>query len=97
MLANLKPHLAWLRGHVLAAIQRGEERAALHYANPIPPGLLADEQSHLPYLILRENLINRIYDQHVGYWQPDLQGLDHLSRHDRGACPNGSSRQPCSR
>jgi len=85
MLANLKPHLVWLRGEVLAAIQRGEERAALHYANLIPPGLLADGQSHLPYLLLRENLINRIYDQHVGYWQPDLQGLDHLSRRDRGA------------
>jgi hypothetical protein len=38
----------------------------------------------LPYLVLRENVINRVYDQHVGYWQPDLQGADYLSDADRG-------------
>ena len=30
-----------------------------------------------------EPLIDRLYDQNVGYWQPDLQGLDHLGRADR--------------
>lgn len=34
---------------------------------------------------MRENVINRIYDQNVGYWQPDLQGVDYLSRADRGS------------
>lgn len=24
------------------------------------------------------NVINRLYDQHVGYWQPTLEGLDYL-------------------
>jgi hypothetical protein len=28
-------------------------------------------------------VIDRLYDQNVGYWQPDLQGLDHLGRADR--------------
>jgi hypothetical protein len=32
---------------------------------------------------LREHVIDRLYDQNVGYWQPDLQGLDHLTRSDR--------------
>lgn len=41
----------------------------------------------MPYLVMRENVINRIYDQNVGYWQPDLQGIDHLSRADRGSAP----------
>ena len=36
-----------------------------------------------PYLILREHVIDRLYDQNVGYWQPDLEGLDHLTRADR--------------
>jgi glyoxylase-like metal-dependent hydrolase (beta-lactamase superfamily II) len=36
-----------------------------------------------PYLILREHVIDRLYDQNIGYWQPDLQGLDHLTRADR--------------
>jgi hypothetical protein len=85
MLSALKPPLAWLRGEILAAIERGAERASIHHANLIPPGLLGgDPDVHLPYLVLRENVINRLYDQNVGYWQPDLQGLDHLSRADRG-------------
>jgi hypothetical protein len=36
-----------------------------------------------PYLILREHIIDRLYDQNVGYWQPDLQGLEHLTGADR--------------
>jgi hypothetical protein len=32
---------------------------------------------------LREHVIDRLYDQNVGYWQPDLQGLDHLGSSDR--------------
>lgn len=32
----------------------------------------------LPYLILREGAINRLYDQHVGVWGPDLQGVDYV-------------------
>jgi glyoxylase-like metal-dependent hydrolase (beta-lactamase superfamily II) len=86
MLAHLKTYLAWLREEVLAAIRRGDERASIHQANIIPPGLLAgDPDAHLPYLVMREHVINRIYDQHVGYWQPDLQGVDYLSQADRGS------------
>ena len=86
VLSSLKSHLTWLRGQVAAAIQRGAERAAIHQANLIPPGLLAGEpRAHLPYLLMRENLINRVYDQSVGYWQADLQGVDHLGRTDRGS------------
>ena len=84
MLAQLKTDLVWLREQVMAAVRRGDERAAIYQANLIPPGLL-DGQPDLyqPYLILREHVIDRLYDQNVGYWQPDLQGLDHLGRPDR--------------
>jgi glyoxylase-like metal-dependent hydrolase (beta-lactamase superfamily II) len=86
VLVSLKPHLQWLQGQVIEGIRHGKSRAALQQANLIPPGLLAgDAAVHLPYLVLRENVINRIYDQHVGYWQPDLEGVDYLSAADRGA------------
>jgi glyoxylase-like metal-dependent hydrolase (beta-lactamase superfamily II) len=86
MLANLKSHLAWLGEQVRAAIRRGDERASTQQANLIPPGLLTgDPDVHQPYIIMRENVINRLYDQNVGYWQPDLQGVDFLSRADRGS------------
>ena len=50
----------------------------------IPPGLLANQpDSHQPYYILREHVIDRIYEQNVGYWEANLQGLAHPSRTDR--------------
>jgi glyoxylase-like metal-dependent hydrolase (beta-lactamase superfamily II) len=84
MLAQLKIDLAWLREQVLNAIRRGDERGAIHQANLIPPGLLNNQpDAYMPYLILREHVIDRLYDQSVGYWQPDLQGVEHLTRADQ--------------
>jgi alkyl sulfatase BDS1-like metallo-beta-lactamase superfamily hydrolase len=81
---NFKTDLVWLREQVLTAVRRGDERAAIHQANLIPPSLLGGQpEVYQPYLILREHVIDRLYDQNVGYWQPDLQGLDHLGRADR--------------
>ena len=84
MLAQLKTDLEWLHEQVLTAVRRGDERAAIHQANLIPPGLLGGQPDvYQPYFILREHVIDRLYDQNVGYWQPDLQGLEHLSTADR--------------
>jgi glyoxylase-like metal-dependent hydrolase (beta-lactamase superfamily II) len=86
MLAQLKGDLVWLRDQVLRAIHGGEERGAIHQKNLIPPGLLGDQpEVYQPYLILREHVIDRLYDQNVGYWQPDLQGVEHLTRADHAA------------
>ena len=84
MLAQLKTNLSWLRDQVLTAIRRGDTRAAIHQANLIPPGLLNGRpDALLPYLLLREHVIDRLYHQNVGYWQADLEGLDHLGDSDR--------------
>jgi alkyl sulfatase BDS1-like metallo-beta-lactamase superfamily hydrolase len=84
ILGHLKTDLAWLRDQVLTAIRRGDERAAIHEANLIPPDLLANQpDAHQPYYILREHVIDRIYHQNVGYWEANLQGLAHPGRLDR--------------
>jgi len=84
MLAELKPDLVWLREQVLSATRRGVERGLIHQANLIPPGLLSGSpEVYQPYLIMREHAIDRIYDQNVGYWQADLEGVDHLTTADR--------------
>jgi glyoxylase-like metal-dependent hydrolase (beta-lactamase superfamily II) len=76
MLAQLKTDLVWLREQVLTAIRRGDERAAIYQANLIPPGLLGGQPDvYQPYLILREHVIDRLYDQNVGYWQPENSSL----------------------
>jgi glyoxylase-like metal-dependent hydrolase (beta-lactamase superfamily II) len=85
ILSHLKTDLAWLRDQVLVAIRRGDERASIHESNLIPPDFLATQpDTHQPYYILREHVIDRIYDQNVGYWEANLQGLAHPSRADRG-------------
>ena len=84
VLAQLKLDLEWLREQVLTAIRHGDERALIQQANLIPPDLLrGNPEVYLPYFVMREHVIDRLYEQNVGYWQADLQGLDHLSRADR--------------
>jgi glyoxylase-like metal-dependent hydrolase (beta-lactamase superfamily II) len=84
MLAQLKTDLVWLRDQVLGAIRRGDERGAIHQANLIPPSLLNEQPDvYQPYLIMREHVIDRLYHQNVGYWQPNLDGLEHLTRADQ--------------
>lgn len=84
MLAQLRTDLGWLREHVESAVRRGDERASIHAANLIPPDLLSGNPDvHVPYLLLREHVIDRLYDQSVGYWQADLQGMEHLGPADQ--------------
>jgi hypothetical protein len=84
ILSHLRTDLAWLRDQVLTAIRRGDERAAIHESNLIPPEFLATQpDAYEPYYILREHVIDRIYDQNVGYWEANLQGLAHPGRADR--------------
>jgi hypothetical protein len=50
ILSHLKTDWAWLRDQVLTAIRRGDERAAIHESNLIPPDLLARQpDAHQPY------------------------------------------------
>jgi glyoxylase-like metal-dependent hydrolase (beta-lactamase superfamily II) len=84
MLTQLKDNLSWLSDQVLEAIRRGDERSSIHQANLIPPGFLTGRpDAFQPYIILREHVIDRLYDQNVGYWHADLYGLDHLGAADR--------------
>jgi glyoxylase-like metal-dependent hydrolase (beta-lactamase superfamily II) len=84
MLAQLKLDLGWLREQVLTAIRHGDIQASLQQANLIPPDLPhGNPDVYLPYFVMREHVIDRLYDQNVGYWQADLTGLDHLGRVDR--------------
>jgi glyoxylase-like metal-dependent hydrolase (beta-lactamase superfamily II) len=85
MLDDLHTQVGWLRAEVLDAIREGSDRAAIHAANLIPPGLdLSGSDVQLAYLLLRENVINRLFDQNSGYWQNGLHGLDALADADRG-------------
>src|SRR5215467_9906312 len=84
MLVQLKSNLSWLGDQILEAVRRGDDRASIHQANLIPPGFLAGRpDAFMPYFILREHVIDRLFNQNVGYWQSDLSGVDHLGASDR--------------
>lgn len=86
MLDDLRVQLAWLREAVLREMARGSERGAIQQANLMPPTLAKSPSSvHLAYLLMREHMVNRLYDQHSGYWQNGLHGLDVLTDADHGA------------
>ena len=84
MLATLKIDLEWLYNETLKAIRSGISRPGIHDLNLIPPQLRSHPEVQFVYLILRENVINRVYDQNIGYWEGDLTGMDHLSMEDYG-------------
>lgn len=85
MLDDLHTQLLWLRAEVERAIRNGAERGAIRAANLVPPTLQASDASVLlAYLVLRENVINRLFDQQSGYWRNGLHGLDALTDADRG-------------
>ena len=84
-LQPMRIHLGWLRDEVRNAIRAGTSRAEIHRLNLIPPSLFDDPASQGFFLVMREHVIDRLYDQSVGYWEADLTGLDHLGAEDYGA------------
>jgi glyoxylase-like metal-dependent hydrolase (beta-lactamase superfamily II) len=77
--------LAWVRDEIMKMIEAGADRAAIHARNLIPPDLADTPLAQLPLLLMRDNLIDRLYAQHTGYWTAGLQGLDSLSDQQLGA------------
>jgi glyoxylase-like metal-dependent hydrolase (beta-lactamase superfamily II) len=85
MLDDLRVQLAWLRDAAVREMGGGAARAAIQQRNLMPPTLSHSSPAvHLAYLVMRENLINRVFEQHSGYWQNGLQGLDALTSADHG-------------
>lgn len=82
VLAQLQPSLRWLRSEIGALVRAGTPRSLVHDRNLIPPFIGDVKDAQLQYLVVRENFINRIYDQLTGYWQPVVEGLDHLGPRD---------------
>lgn len=84
MLDDLRTQLVWLREAVLKEITRGAERGAIQQANLVPPALEKSPSSvHVAYFVIRENMINRLFKQHTGYWH-GMRGLDVLTDADHG-------------
>jgi len=45
----------------------------------IPDSLRDSPSAALPYLVARDNFVQRVYAEHAGYWQSDGEGMDHFT------------------
>ncbi len=65
-----------LHARVLARIAEGRPLADILQENILPASLKASPRSVLPFLVVRENFVKRLYAQRTGYWKPDGEGME---------------------
>jgi hypothetical protein len=82
MLTRLKGALQWLKQETYNAHARGLGRADIQQLNLIAPAVYEHREVQFPYLLMRENFINRVFEQMTGYWAHNLDGMDYLSDSD---------------
>jgi len=63
----------------LQAIRAGKTLVEILEQNLLPDSLRAHPRAVVPYLLMRDNLIQRVYHQRTGYWQPDGEGIEPIS------------------
>ena len=86
-LAQIRPHLAWLRDETLRLISQHLNRQQIQERNLYPQGILAADQSPVQgaYILFRETVINRVFRQHTGYWGKHLRSVDYLTDEELGS------------
>jgi hypothetical protein len=72
----LEAALRELHQRVLAGIQAGHTLVEILHENLLPDALHAQPAAVVPYLVMRENVVKRIYHRRTGYWKPDGEGID---------------------
>ena len=65
-----------LHSRVLARIAEGRPVVDILHENILPATLKDHPRSVVPFLVMRENFIKRLYAQRTGYWKPDGDGME---------------------
>jgi glyoxylase-like metal-dependent hydrolase (beta-lactamase superfamily II) len=68
-----------LHQRIRTAIGEGRTLVEILHANVLPASLREHPASVLPYLVMRENFVKRVYHQSTGYWKPDGEGMEVLA------------------
>lgn len=77
--------LTELRDESVTRIHREQTLTEVLDVNLLPDSLRENPVSVGPYLVIREHFVQRLYQQHAGYWQPDGSGLEPVSAAERAA------------
>ncbi len=60
----------------LAGIGDGKTLVELLHQNLLPEALRFHPTATVPFVVMRDNFIKRVYHQRTGYWKPDGEGLE---------------------
>lgn len=75
-LPGLEPALRELYERTITAIGDGIPLADALQQSDLPESLRDHAAAIMPYLVMRENFVKRIYHQRTGYWKADGEGLE---------------------
>src|SRR4029450_2714262 len=75
-LPAIQAALRQLHQRVRRAIAEGRTLVEILHDNVLPASLREHPAAVLPYLVMRDNFIKRVYHQSSGYWKPDGDGID---------------------
>ena len=78
-LPAIEAALRELHQRIRAAVGEGRTLAEILRQNILPASLRDHPASVLPYLVMRDNFVKRVYHQSTGYWKPDGDGMEVLA------------------
>jgi glyoxylase-like metal-dependent hydrolase (beta-lactamase superfamily II) len=84
-LPGLGAALGELYQRTVAAAHEARPIADVLHDNFVPESLRAAPKAVLPYLVIRDNFVQRIYRQQAGYWASNGDGMDHFTREEQAA------------
>jgi glyoxylase-like metal-dependent hydrolase (beta-lactamase superfamily II) len=77
---GLRDATSALYDRTIQAANEARPLADVLHDDYLPPSLRSAPKAVAPFIVLRDTFIQRIYQQHSGYWQADGTGIDHFTR-----------------
>jgi glyoxylase-like metal-dependent hydrolase (beta-lactamase superfamily II) len=78
-LPAIETALRELHQRVRTAVAEGRTLVAILHDNILPASLREHPTAVIPYLVMRDNFVKRVYHQSTGYWKPDGEGMETLA------------------
>jgi len=78
-LPAIESALQELYQRVRTAVSEGRTLAEILHNNILPASLREHPGAVVPFLVMRDNFVKRVYHQSTGYWKPDGEGMEVLA------------------
>src|SRR5215475_2754427 len=79
VLPAIEAALRELHQRVRTAVVEGRTLVEILHENILPVSLREHPTAIMPYLVMRDNFVKRVYHLSTGYWKPDGEGMEVLA------------------